>query len=156
VAFFLDPKPAIGRGIGEILEPIELPDLALVLVLSARHLSTERVYKAFDETQLLGNRSVFDYRSGEAEKRWRQVGSADQVARLMENDLEQTVYGLIPTLLNDREIVVREGALAALVSGSGPTLFGLCASPDRAQELVERMTVRGFQAQTVSVVRRAA
>lgn len=153
VAFFLDPRPAIGRGIGEILEPIELPQLALVLVLSARHLSTERVYKAFDETQFLGNRSVFDYRAGEVEKRWRQVGSAEQVARLMENDLEKTVYGLIPTILTDRELVTREGALAALVSGSGPTLVGLCASAEKAQELVERMKVRGFQAQAVSIVR---
>ena len=151
VAFFLDPRPAIGRGIGEILEPIDLPALALVLVLSARHLSTERVYKAFDETQLLGNRSVFDYRASEAEKRWRHVEGADQVARLLENDLEKTVYGLIPTLLTDRELVTREGAMAALVSGSGPTLFGLCASADKAQELVERMTVRGFTAQTVAV-----
>jgi len=151
VAFFLDPRPAIGRGIGEILEPIDLPALALVLVLSARHLSTERVYKAFDETQLLGNRSVFDYRATEAEKRWRHVEGADQVARLLENDLEKTVYGLIPTLLTDRELVTREGAMAALVSGSGPTLFGLCASADKAQELVERMTVRGFTAQTVAV-----
>jgi 4-diphosphocytidyl-2-C-methyl-D-erythritol kinase len=156
VAFFLDPRPAIGRGIGEMLEPIDLPELALVLVLSARHLSTERVYKAFDETQFLGNRSVFDYRAGEAEKRWRQVEGPEQVARLLENDLEQTVYGLIPTLLTDRELVTREGAMAALVSGSGPTLFGLCSSSDKAQELVERLTVRGFMSQTAAVAPRKA
>ncbi|MBN1320137.1 MAG: 4-(cytidine 5'-diphospho)-2-C-methyl-D-erythritol kinase, partial [Thermoleophilia bacterium] len=62
VAFFLDPRPAIGQGIGEILEPIELPELPLVLVPSHRHLSTERVYRAYDEQQPFDNRSVFEVR----------------------------------------------------------------------------------------------
>jgi 4-diphosphocytidyl-2-C-methyl-D-erythritol kinase len=147
VAFFLDPRPAIGRGIGEILEPIELPELSLVLVSCDRHLATERVYRAFDEARPFETRSVFEFRAGEAEKRWRQVREPGQIARLLENDLEQTVYGIIPTLLTDREVVVREGALAALVSGSGPTLFGLCASADKAEELTRRMVQRGYKAQ---------
>jgi 4-diphosphocytidyl-2-C-methyl-D-erythritol kinase len=146
VAFFLDPRPAIGRGRGEILTPIDLPALALVLIPSSRQLATERVYRAFDADQPFENRSVFAYRAREAEKRWRQGIDATQVARMLENDLEKTVYGLMPTLLTDREVVVREGAMAALVSGSGPTLFGLCASREKAEELAERMTVRGFRA----------
>ncbi len=145
VAFFLEPRPSIGRGIGEILEPIELPELSLVLVASERHLSTERVYKAFDDMQPFGNRAVFDFRADEAEKRWHQARDTGQVARLMENDLEKTVYGLIPTLLTDREVLVREGATAALVSGSGPTLYGLCASAEKAEEVARRMVRRGFK-----------
>ena len=105
VAFFLDPRPSIGRGIGEILEPIELPEFSLVVVSSNRHLSTQRVYRAFDETQPFGNRAVFEYRAGEAEKRWRQVQDVAHMARLLENDLEKTAYGLAPTLLTDRELV---------------------------------------------------
>jgi len=85
------------------------------------------VYEAYDNAQPVSGRSVFDYRAGEAEKRWRQVQDLTQVARLLENDLEQTVYGFIPTLLTDREVVVREGAMAALVSGSGP----LCSDSAR-------------------------
>jgi 4-diphosphocytidyl-2-C-methyl-D-erythritol kinase len=147
VAFFLDPRPSIGRGIGEILEPIDLPELSLVLVSSDRHLSTERVYRAFDDAQPFENRSVFEFRAEEAEERWRQVTDVCQIARLLENDLEKTVYNIIPTLLTDREVIVREGAMAALVSGSGPTLFGLCASSDKAEQLAQRMAVRGFKTQ---------
>jgi 4-diphosphocytidyl-2-C-methyl-D-erythritol kinase len=153
VAFFLDPRPAIGRGIGEILEPIELPELPLVLVPSERHLSTERVYRTFDEMQPFGNRSVFDFRAGTAERNWRQARDAGQVARLMENDLEKTVYGIIPTLLTDRELLVREGATAALVSGSGPTLYGLCASSEKAEEVARRMVQRGFKAHLATTPR---
>jgi 4-diphosphocytidyl-2-C-methyl-D-erythritol kinase len=155
VAFFLEARPAIGRGIGELLELIGLPDLSLVVVTSERHLSTERVYRVFDETQPFGNRSVFDYRAGEATKRWHQVQDVGQVARLLENDLEKSAYQLMPTLMNDRELLNREGALAALVSGSGPTVYGVCPSPDKAEELAERMAVRGFKAQPVSVTRGA-
>jgi 4-diphosphocytidyl-2-C-methyl-D-erythritol kinase len=146
VAFFLDPRPAIGRGIGEILEPIELPELPLVLIPSERHLSTERVYKTFDDMQPFGNRAVFDFRADAAEKNWRQARDPGQVARLLENDLEKIAYSLIPTLLTDREVLVREGATAALVSGSGPTLFGLCASSEKAEEVARRMVQRGFKA----------
>ena len=156
VAFFFDPRPAIGRGIGEILEPIDLPELCLVAVSSGRHLSTERVYGAYDSAQPFAGRSVFDYRAGEAQKRWGQVQDVGQVARLLENDLENTVYTLIPTLLTDRELLVREGAMAALVSGSGPTLFGLCASSDKAEELTQRMVFRGFKAQLATVPRGVA
>jgi 4-diphosphocytidyl-2C-methyl-D-erythritol kinase len=153
VAFFLDPRPAIGRGVGEILEPIELPELSLVVVPSDRHLSTERVYRAFDEMQPFGNRSVFDFRADAAERNWRQAGDAGQVARLMENDLEKTVYSIIPTLLTDRELLVREGATAALVSGSGPTLYGLCASAEKAEEVARRMVQRGFRAHLATTPR---
>jgi 4-diphosphocytidyl-2-C-methyl-D-erythritol kinase len=156
VAFFLDPRPAIGRGIGEILEPIDMPELPLALVFSERHLSTERVYRTHDEAQPFGNRSVFDFRAGEAERKWRQVEELGQVARMMENDLEKTAFNIIPTLLTDREIVAREGAMAALVTGSGPTLFGLCASSDKAEELVRRMVQRGFKAQVATVPRGVA
>ena len=152
VAFFLTPGPAIGRGIGEILEPLELPELSLVLVMPNRRLSTERVYKTFDEIQPFGNRSVFEYRASEAAKKWQQVEDAAQVARLVENDLEESAYRLMPTLATDRELLIREGALAALVSGSGPTLYGVCSSADKAAELAERMVVRGFRALPVEVV----
>jgi 4-diphosphocytidyl-2-C-methyl-D-erythritol kinase len=96
---------------------------------------------------------VFDYRAAEAAKRWRQAQDAGQVARMLENDLEKSAYRLMPTLMTDRELIVREGALAALVSGSGPTLYGVCASADKAGELAERMVVRGFKALPVSVRR---
>ena len=151
VAFFLDPFPAIGRGIGELLEPLELPELSFVLVFFDRMLSTARVYRAFDAMQNAENRSLFDYRAAQAEKRWRQVVDAGQVARMLENDLEPASFGLIPSLMTDREILIREGAAGALMSGSGPTLFGLCASADKAAELAERLAVRGFRARVATV-----
>jgi 4-diphosphocytidyl-2-C-methyl-D-erythritol kinase len=155
VAFFLDPFPAIGRGIGELLEPLDLPDLSFVLVFFDRMLSTARVYRAFDAMQNPEHHGMFDFRAAQAEKRWRQVVDAGQVARMLENDLERASFSLIPSLMTDREILIREGAMGALMSGSGPTLFALCASADKAGELAERLVVRGFRAQVATVARPA-
>ncbi|OFW59858.1 MAG: hypothetical protein A2133_07435 [Actinobacteria bacterium RBG_16_64_13] len=153
VAFFLEPIPSVGRGIGEVLEPVELPALPLVLVFFDRMLSTARVYRAFDTLRPGETQAVFDFRSGQAEKRWRQVEDIGHAARLLENDLELASFSLIPSLASDREVLAREGALAALVSGSGPTLFGLCESAAKAQELADRMAIRGFSARVANILR---
>jgi 4-diphosphocytidyl-2-C-methyl-D-erythritol kinase len=150
VAFFLDPFPAIGRGIGELLEPLDLPELSVVLVFFDRMLSTARVYRSFDSMQIAESRSMFEFRAGQAEKRWRQVADVGQMARMLQNDLERASFSLIPSLMTDREILIREGAIGALMSGSGPTLFALCASKDKVEELRGRLTVRGFRAQVAT------
>jgi 4-diphosphocytidyl-2-C-methyl-D-erythritol kinase len=154
VAFFLDPAPSVGRGIGELLEPIDLPEIPLVLVFFDRMLSTARVYRAFDTLRPLETRVVFSFRSDQAEKRWRQVSTAGEVARLLQNDLEQASFTLIPSLVTDREVLTREGAIGALMTGSGPTLFGVCESAERADELEARMAVRGFRTQVARVMSR--
>ncbi len=152
VPFFLDPAPAIGRGIGEILSPIDLPALHLALVYFERQLSTARVYHTFDRLSPGESRAVFDFRSAQAEKRWLQVRDVAQAARLLENDLEQASFSLVPSLATDREMLAREGALAALMSGSGPTLFGLCETMDKAYDLEERMEARGYNARVATVI----
>ena len=156
VAFFLDPVPSVGRGIGEILEPLDLPEIPLVLVFFDRMLSTARVYRAFDTLRPVETRAVFSFRSDQAEKRWRQVTTAGECGRLLQNDLEHASFTLIPSLATDREVLIREGAVAALMTGSGPTLFAVCESTERAQELQARMAVRGFRAQVARVVSQRA
>lgn len=152
ISFFLDPLPAIGRGIGELLEPLDLPELHLVLVFFDRMLSTARVYREFDSQQPVITRSMFESKAGRAEKRWRQVTEVTQVAHLLENDLERAGFSLIPSLASDREMLMREGAIGALMSGAGPTLYALSASDDKAKELAERLRVRGFNARTAKVI----
>ena len=137
VAFFLDPVPSVGRGIGELLEPVDVPDLALVLVFFERMLSTARVYRTFDSLRPVESHAVFDFRSAQAEKRWRQVEDASQVARLLENDLELASFSLIPSLVTDREVLAREGAMAARLAAPARP-FSACASRARRQRKSRR------------------
>lgn len=150
VAFFLDPRPAIGRGIGELLEPLELPELPLVLVFFDRMLSTARVYRSLDALRPAVNKDFFEFRTGQAEKRWRRAADGGNIAQLLENDLELASFDILPSLATDREILFREGALGALMSGSGPTLFALCESKAGAAGLAERLVRRGFRAQVAT------
>jgi 4-diphosphocytidyl-2-C-methyl-D-erythritol kinase len=54
----------------------------------------------------------------------------DELAHAMENDLEPAAVALRPQLVDTRQGLLRRSALAARVSGSGPTIFGVFA--DRA------------------------
>jgi len=156
VAFFLDPRPMIGRGVGEILEPVTLPAMGLVLVLVGATLSTAQVYSLYDRLVAHGELTSFSARAERAERRWRAVAQAKEVASLLENDLERAAFALVPSLAADREMIVREGALGAAMSGSGPTLFGVCESAAQAQEVARRLVRRGLSAVASRVVLPAA
>jgi 4-diphosphocytidyl-2-C-methyl-D-erythritol kinase len=143
VPFFLDPRPAIGRGIGDALRPIVLPELPLVLVFTDEPLSTARVYREFDVLHPGEDAAAFAARAAEAEERWSQAQAVEDVARLLRNDLEEVSCGLLPGLCDAKDILVQEGALGALMSGSGPTFYGVCASPEEALALSERVSADG-------------
>jgi 4-diphosphocytidyl-2-C-methyl-D-erythritol kinase len=158
VPFFLEGRPAIGRGIGDQLETVTLPPLDLVLVLSEKHLATPAVYAAFDRRVAPEPMEVFASRSSRAESKWRKlaavwegggadaVRSARSVSRLLHNDLEAASFWFMPELAEAKRAVVAEGALGASMSGSGPTLFGVCASRGEAELARKRLEHRGYRA----------
>jgi 4-diphosphocytidyl-2-C-methyl-D-erythritol kinase len=116
------PRHALVTGIGEGVEPVGLMALELVLVPSGRGLSTAEVYGEFD--RLGGGRTVL----GPAEV-WVAAGarSPAELAPALENDLEPAALRLRPELEEARAALLDAGALAAKVTGSGPTVFGLFA-----------------------------
>ncbi|MCX8033189.1 MAG: 4-(cytidine 5'-diphospho)-2-C-methyl-D-erythritol kinase [Thermoleophilia bacterium] len=152
VAFFLDPRPAIARGVGEVLEPIALPTMGLVLVFADASLSTALVYRVYDSLGLGRPEPGFAARVELAAQRWGAATRVEDVAVLLENDLQEAAFRLIPSLATDREAIVEEGALGALMSGSGPTLFGVCESVAAAQDIADRLGERGLRALPLRVV----
>ncbi len=144
VPFFLDPRPAIGRGIGDVLEPLPLPELPLLLIFTDQPLSTARVYREFDLQTQPETAAGFGTRAAEAEEQWRQARTTEDVARLLCNDLEETSCNLLPGLCDAKDTLLEEGALGALMSGSGPTIYGICASRDEAQALCDRVSADGM------------
>lgn len=161
VSFFLDPRPSIGRGIGEILEPLSLPEIPLVLIFPEEHLSTARVYRAFDANRSPESRESFVARADRAEMSWRDLAQAwDPVftgdviraaAGMLRNDLEETSFSLVPELVFSKRALQEEGALGALMSGSGPTLFGVYPSAEAAAESAQKLAARGFRARAATV-----
>jgi 4-diphosphocytidyl-2-C-methyl-D-erythritol kinase len=144
VPFFLDPRPAIGRGIGDLLEPLHLPELFLVLVFTDQPLSTAHVYREFDVHNPPEDVAAFVARSAEAEARWRRVLALHDVVGLLQNDLEETSCNLLPGLCEAKDALLREGALGALMSGSGPTIYGVSASAEDAEALCAKVSADGM------------
>ena len=144
VPFFLDPRPAIGTGIGDLLEPVTLPDLALVLIYTDQPLSTAHVYREFDARNPQEDLEAFAARSAAVEQRWRQAKTVDDVVALLQNELEDNSCSLLPGLCDAKDIILQEGALGALMSGSGPTIYGLCRTPEDAQALCDKVSADGM------------
>jgi 4-diphosphocytidyl-2-C-methyl-D-erythritol kinase len=144
VPFFLDPRPAIARGAGELLEPVAVPELPLVLVFTDQPLSTAYVYREFDSLNPREDSADFAARSRIVEERWRQVRTVEDVCALLHNDLEETSCHLMPGLCDAKDTLVQEGALGALMSGSGPTVYGVCASPEDAAALCAKVSADGL------------
>jgi 4-diphosphocytidyl-2-C-methyl-D-erythritol kinase len=145
VPFFLDPRPAIVRGIGERIEPVKgAPALAVLLANPGIPLATADVYAAFDAIQpALTERAperTIPPLSGAIGSGWGFVGAA---GLNLENDLEPIAVRLCPPVARLRERVRALGARAAGMSGSGPTVFGLFDSTDAA---VGALAEAGFKA----------
>jgi 4-diphosphocytidyl-2-C-methyl-D-erythritol kinase len=155
VPFFLDPRPAIGTGIGDLLEPVELPELPLVLIFTDDMLSTAHVYREFDVRNPAQDLEAFAARSAVVQRHWRQVKSVDEVIALLQNDLEETSCNLLPGLCDAKDIILQEGALGALMSGSGPTVYGVCRTPDDAQALCDKVSADGMNCRVARTLRTA-
>jgi 4-diphosphocytidyl-2-C-methyl-D-erythritol kinase len=123
----LEPRHALVTGAGENVEPIDLPDMALVLVPAAEGLSTEDVYAEAD--RLPSTRARLDR---EPLKKLARAPLAT-LARHMENDLEAAALSLRPELTRTRAQLEDAGAITARISGSGPTAFGIFATHAEAE-----------------------
>ena len=125
--FFLD-RAARATGIGEILEPFRIKTpLKVLLVNDGTNIASAHVYK---NTKLFGHINNIEIAKGLEE------GSC-AVVNDFENVMEDVVLRDFPHLVSIKERIVKHGAVKALVSGSGASIFGIFKddfSLDRAYE----------------------
>ncbi len=101
---------------------------AFALVPAAEGLSTGEVYAAAEPNP------AFRAVEGELIRRMHTVRRAEDVAALMANDLQAAALRLRPEAGATLEALRDRGALAAQVTGSGPTVFGLFPHRQAAEE----------------------
>ena len=123
----VEPRHALVTGAGEGVEPVELPDMALVLVPVDEGLSTAAVYAEAD--RIPSTRPQLDPGG------LRRLAAAPlaALARGLENDLEAAALALRPELARTLAELEEAGALAARITGSGPTAFGVFESVTSAE-----------------------
>jgi 4-diphosphocytidyl-2-C-methyl-D-erythritol kinase len=124
----LRPGFALVSGAGEIVERRPDPEeFALVLIPDEQGLETAAVYAEADRLGLGRDRRELD----EIEARLREVtAGGDSPLRyreLLVNDLEQAAVSLRPEIAEALAALAEVGAEHAMLTGSGPTAFGLFA-----------------------------
>jgi 4-diphosphocytidyl-2-C-methyl-D-erythritol kinase len=135
VPFFLGRGRAVGTGRGERLRALTSSGgLALVLVNPNFPLSTAEVYgrvpKGWSAEPQGSARMV------EALRRH----SARGVAAALTNTLETLVEPAVPMIGRMKVALLAAGALGAMMSGSGPTVFGVARSYEQARQIRARLT----------------
>src|SRR5919107_1813598 len=71
------------------------------------------------------------------------AGDTERLAAALHNDLEPAAFDLLPALAKSKQRLQEAGAVAAIMSGSGPTMLGLCRDEDHATS-VARAVRAGF------------
>ncbi|MCM6777202.1 4-(cytidine 5'-diphospho)-2-C-methyl-D-erythritol kinase [Nocardia sp. CDC159] len=131
VPFALYGGTALGRGRGEKLLPVlSRNSFHWVLALAKGGLSTPAVFRELDRLREHGDPP----RLGEPQELLQALASGDphQLAPLLGNDLQAAALSLKPELRRTLRAGVEAGALAGIVSGSGPTCAFLCADESAA------------------------
>jgi 4-diphosphocytidyl-2-C-methyl-D-erythritol kinase len=134
VPFFLSHGPALATGRGERLKPLPRAGAyALVLVNPGVPLPTREVYgrvPADWHAEPAGTRRLM-----EALK----TRNPSRVAVALTNNLEGFVTPILPAVDRMKAALLAAGALGAVMSGSGPTVFGMARSPDHARQIRRRV-----------------
>jgi 4-diphosphocytidyl-2-C-methyl-D-erythritol kinase len=142
VPFALSGGTAVGTGRGELLSPV-LTRMTLhwVLGLSKTGLSTPEVFGELDRLRAAGDRPRVD--GVQPMLAALAAGDLAAVADAMANDLQAAAVSLQPELRRALRAGTDAGALAGIVSGSGPTLAFLCTDADHAADVAVRLAGTG-------------
>jgi len=124
VPFFLHSKPALATGIGEKLQFAgKVPDYPLLLIKPPLTVPTGWVYQSLKLTKGLPQIKL----NSLSEHPW-------QLQHLIENDLESVTVTRFPVIAELKRWLICQGALAASMSGSGPTVFGIFRTAQAAED----------------------
>lgn len=120
---------ALAEGIGEILT--KLPDAPACVVLVAKpdiDVSTRYVYENLHAESLEYHPDIDGMRAAIEE------GDLRGMAERMGNVLETVTVNAYPVIREIKEVMKKSGAWNALMSGSGPTVFGIFGEEEKARK----------------------
>ncbi len=134
VPFCIQGGCALAKGIGEeltVLHPAK--SMWLVLAKPSIGVSTKTVYEALD------HKKIVNHPDTDAMKAALESGALGVVADELGNVLEDVTLKLYPVVGEVKKKLREYGAKAVLMSGSGPTVFGLFSDYERAKTAAKRL-----------------
>ncbi len=135
---------AIASGRGEMLDPLQDVDNLWVVLAKYRHIAVSTPWAYQTYRQQFGQQYLQDTEA--RQQRTHQVHSGPlvqailhkngrEIAQHLRNDLEKVVLPAHPQVAHLRQTLAQSGGLATMMSGSGPTVFTLCASQAIAEQV---------------------
>lgn len=135
VPFFFFGPTALAQGRGEILtELTPLPRIPILLVNPGFETSTAWVYK---------NLNLGLTKNGDCNKIARL--NLRNIASGLHNDLEQVTSAVNPVINRIKDALLERGAMGALMSGSGPTVFGLFETLAACRAAADSLSPEGWR-----------
>ncbi|MFD5404488.1 4-(cytidine 5'-diphospho)-2-C-methyl-D-erythritol kinase [Streptomyces griseorubiginosus] len=142
VPFSLVGGAALGTGRGEKLRPLDVGgDFSWVFAMAERGLSTPAVFREFD--RLTEGLDVPEPVASEALLDALAKGDPEALAAAVSNDLQPAALSLFPELADTLAAGSAAGALAGLVSGSGPTTAFLARDAGAAVKIADALRASG-------------
>ena len=130
IPFCLLGGTMLATGRGEVLKRLpDMPETWVVLVKPRISVSTAWAYQNYDE---LGAERHPD---NEAIQKEIARGSRKGVAKLLCNVLESVTINKYDVIERYKQMMLDKGAMASMMSGSGPTVFALAQNREQAEEI---------------------
>ena len=133
---------AIARGIGEVLTPLPAPaDCHVIIAKPPVSVSTAYVYGHIKPLKITKRPDI------EAMAQSIKDGDLKKMASLIYNVMEDVTVGEYPIISEIKQVMLDNGALNSIMSGSGPTVFGLFDDKEKAQQCVKTLEEKGLTQQ---------
>ncbi len=149
IPFLINGGTALAQGIGEIIEPLGAPlGLTAIVAVPDIMVSTKEVYEEYDRKVFTGRHPNIDHLKAAIE-----MDDIGCIPEFLGNVLESVTIPRYPVIDRIKEIMMSNGAAGALMSGSGPSVFGLFvddASVERVyncleeSQITDRIYLTGF------------
>ncbi|MCR5097654.1 MAG: 4-(cytidine 5'-diphospho)-2-C-methyl-D-erythritol kinase [Lachnospiraceae bacterium] len=140
VPFCIDGGTALCEGIGEVLTPIKMgePRPTLLIAKPDVAVSTAGIYTRLDAIGEFGHPDIDGLQAAIEAGDWRGAGQR------LGNVLELVTTADVPQIHEIKYMMLEGGAYGALMTGSGPTVFGLFENEDAAEACRQSIDERGL------------
>lgn len=146
VPFCIMRGTALAEGIGELLTPLPaMPHCNLVIAKPKVHVSTKFVYGNLKANELKEHPDI------DGQVQALRDGNLEQLVAKMGNVLETVTIPAYPVIAEIKQTMIKNGAMGAMMSGSGPTVFGVFEREERAQEVCRLLKKEGTAKQVYLV-----
>lgn len=132
----------LAEGIGEILTPLPpMPRCQIVVAKPPVSVSTKMVYEKIDSRRIVEHPDIDGIIEGLKE------GDVTKIASRMGNVLEQVTVEEYPVIDKIKRLMNEGGAKGAMMSGSGPTVFGIFTEKSLAKKAALKIREAGLAKQ---------